>query len=32
MQFVRYMAGGEARYGVLEGTQVLSATGDPFTD
>src|SRR6478752_9967992 len=30
MQFVRYLAGGEARYGVLEGTQVLTATGDPF--
>jgi 2-keto-4-pentenoate hydratase/2-oxohepta-3-ene-1,7-dioic acid hydratase in catechol pathway len=31
MQFVRYLAGGEARYGVLEGSQVLSATGDPFS-
>lgn len=31
MQFVRYMADGEARYGVLEGSQVLSATGNPFT-
>lgn len=31
MQFVRYMADGGARYGVLEGTQVLSATGDPIT-
>ncbi|MCA1724866.1 MAG: DUF2437 domain-containing protein [Thermomicrobia bacterium] len=29
MQFVRYMADGGARYGVLEGTQVLAATGDP---
>src|SRR2546421_8584589 len=31
MQFVRYLADGEARYGVLEGTQVLAATGDPFS-
>jgi 2-keto-4-pentenoate hydratase/2-oxohepta-3-ene-1,7-dioic acid hydratase in catechol pathway len=31
MQFVRYMAGGEARYGVLEGSQVMAATGDPFS-
>ena len=31
MQFVRYMADGGARYGVLEGTQVLAATGDPFS-
>lgn len=31
MQFVRYMADGGARYGVLEGTQVRSATGDPFS-
>ncbi|MHB8644158.1 MAG: fumarylacetoacetate hydrolase family protein [Thermomicrobiales bacterium] len=31
MQFVRYKADGGARYGVLEGAQVLSATGDPFT-
>ncbi len=31
MQFVRYMADGGAKYGVLEGTQVRSATGDPFS-
>jgi 2-keto-4-pentenoate hydratase/2-oxohepta-3-ene-1,7-dioic acid hydratase in catechol pathway len=31
MQFVRYMADGGARYGVLEGTQVLAATGDPVS-
>ncbi|MGI8686961.1 MAG: fumarylacetoacetate hydrolase family protein [Thermomicrobiales bacterium] len=31
MQFVRYMADGGARYGVLEGTQVHTATGDPFS-
>lgn len=31
MQFVRYMADGGARYGVLEGTQVRTATGDPFS-
>ncbi|HEY8291884.1 MAG TPA: fumarylacetoacetate hydrolase family protein, partial [Thermomicrobiales bacterium] len=31
MQFVRYMADGGARYGVLEGGQVHAATGDPIT-
>jgi 2-keto-4-pentenoate hydratase/2-oxohepta-3-ene-1,7-dioic acid hydratase in catechol pathway len=31
MQFVRYLTGGEARYGVLEGMQVMAATGDPFS-
>lgn len=31
MQFVRYLANGEARYGVLEGNTVHAATGDPFT-
>jgi len=31
MRFVRYAQGGAARYGVLEGDTVRSATGDPFT-
>ena len=30
MQFVRYQADGGAKFGVLEGGQVLAATGDPF--
>lgn len=30
MKFVRFQDGGEARYGILEGTSVYAATGDPF--
>ncbi|MCA1669431.1 MAG: DUF2437 domain-containing protein, partial [Thermomicrobia bacterium] len=30
MRFVRYAQGGTARYGVLDGDTVRSATGDPF--
>jgi 2-keto-4-pentenoate hydratase/2-oxohepta-3-ene-1,7-dioic acid hydratase in catechol pathway len=31
MRFVRYADGGTARYGVLDGDTVHSATGDPFS-
>jgi 2-keto-4-pentenoate hydratase/2-oxohepta-3-ene-1,7-dioic acid hydratase in catechol pathway len=31
MKFVRYAAGNEARYGILEGDTILSASGDPFS-
>ncbi len=30
MKFVRFRDGGEARYGILEGTSVYTAAGDPF--
>lgn len=31
MQFVRYLANGVPQYGVVEGTTVHAATGDPFS-
>jgi 2-keto-4-pentenoate hydratase/2-oxohepta-3-ene-1,7-dioic acid hydratase in catechol pathway len=32
MKFLRYLADGEPRYGVLEGDTVYDASGDPFSD